>query len=126
MTDQPTAHSVRIQAEPGHAAVWIEDTRLPADQILGYTLTHDIQAALPQLVLHTRQPAGAAFAGLAHVLVADPTPPGRVIADFLRSIDPATLEQAALDRNDLGDERYDLTRAMLVQLADWAFARDDA
>ena len=44
----------------------------------------------------------------------------RVITQFLGNVDPAALENAALNRDDLGNSRYDLTRAMLRQLADWA------
>lgn len=123
---QPTAHSVRVDAQPGSADIWLDDTRLPADQVIGYTITHDIHAALPQMVVHTRQPAGAAFQALAHVLVADPVPAGETIRAFLRSINPVELEQAALDRDDLGDERYALTRAMLAQLVEWVDERGGA
>jgi hypothetical protein len=123
VTDQPVepqAHGVRIVAQPGHATITIGGTTLPADQLTGYALHHDIQAALPTLVLHTRQPDGAAFEGLARVAVADPRPASVVISEFLASIDAEALENAALNRDDLGDGRYDLTRAMLRQLADAA------
>jgi hypothetical protein len=117
---EPQAHGVRIDAQPGHATIRIGDTPLPTDQVTGYSLHHDIQAALPTLVLHTRQPAGAAFEGLARVAVADPRPASAVILEFLNCIDAEALENAALNRDDLRDGRYDLTRAMLRQLADAA------
>ncbi|BCK74008.1 hypothetical protein Srufu_079610 (plasmid) [Streptomyces libani subsp. rufus] len=122
MPDQPSAHSVRIDAQPGSASIRIDGAEV-GDQVLGYTIQHDIHSTLPQLVLHTRQPAGTLFNALAHVLVADPAPPGEAIVEFLRTINPIELEQAALERDDLGDERYDLTRAMLAQLTDWARER---
>ncbi|MFJ8677221.1 hypothetical protein [Streptomyces sp. NPDC093589] len=122
MADQPTAHSVRIDAQPGSASIRIDGTEIGPD-VIGYTLQHDVHGALPQLVLHTRQPAGTLFDALAHVMVADSTPPAETISEFLRTINPIELEQAALERDDLGGERYDLTRAMLAQLADWARER---
>ncbi|MGW7636090.1 hypothetical protein [Streptomyces decoyicus] len=119
MPDQPTAHGVRIDAQPGSASIRLDDTEIGQD-VVGYTLQHDVHGALPQLVLHTRQPHGVAFEGLAHVMVADTTPPTEAILGFLRTINPIELEQAALDRDDLGIGRYDLTRVMLAQLMDWA------
>lgn len=123
MTDatEPTAHGVRIDAQPGHAAISINGTPLPRGQVVGYTLEHDITSALPMLVLHTRQPEGAVWEGLARVAVADPQQDiGEQIAAFLANINPAALEQAALERDDLSNERYALTAAMLATLADWA------
>lgn len=121
---EPQAHGVKIVAQPGHATITVAGNILPPDQITGYSLHHDIQAALPTLILHTRQPAGAAFEGLARVAVADPRPASAVIVEFLSSIDAEALENAALNRDDLGNGRYDLTRAMLRQLAD--AAREEA
>lgn len=118
----PTAHSVRIDAQPGSASIRIDDAEV-GDQVLGYTIQHDIHSTLPQLILHTRQPAGTLFNALAHVMVAEPAPAGDAIRAFLRTINPAELEQAALDRDDLDEERYGLTRAMLAQLMDWAEER---
>lgn len=75
----------------------------------------------PQLILHAHpHKQGAEFDGLAHVVVGEEPEPGQAIADFLSSIDPKALEQAALNREDLGDDRYGLARAMLAQAADWA------
>ncbi|MEU7435738.1 hypothetical protein AB0B07_33595 [Streptomyces sioyaensis] len=119
---QPTAHGVRIDAQPGSASIRLDGTEVGQD-VIGYTLQHDVHGALPQLVLHTRQPGGVIFDALAHVLVAETTPPAKTIRAFLRAINPAELEQAALERDDLGDERYALTRAMLAQLMDWAEER---
>lgn len=120
---QPSAHNVRIDAQPGHASIRIGDAEIGPD-IVGYTLQHDVHGALPQLILHTRQPGGTIFEALAHVVVADPVPPADAIRAFLRAVNPIELEQAALDRDDLGDERYALTRAMLAQLAEWADERN--
>ncbi|MFI1161365.1 hypothetical protein [Streptomyces sioyaensis] len=125
MPDQPTAHGVRIDAQPGSASIRLDGNEIGHD-IVGYTLQHDVHGALPQLVLHTRQPGGAIFEALAHVMVADSVPPVEAILAFLRTINPAELEQAALERDDLGDERYDLTRAMLAQLMYWAEERGAA
>lgn len=126
MTEQtPTAHGVRIDAQPGRASIRLDGAEVGHD-VIGYTLQHDVHGALPQLVLHTRQPGGAIFEALAHVMVADTTPPAETIRAFLRTVSPAELEQAALNREDLGDERYALAQAMLFQLMDWAEERGGA
>lgn len=123
MTDTPTepqAHAVRIDAQPGHARISIDGTPLPAGTVTGYTLQHDIIGGLPLTVLHTRQPDGVVFEGLARVAVGVTDTPGDIVAAFLAQIDPGTLENAALNRDDLGNEKYALTRAMLRQITDWA------
>jgi hypothetical protein len=121
---EPTAHGVHIEAQPGHATISIDGSPLPDGQVVGYTLEHDVANALPMLVLHVRQPEGAAWEGLARVAVADPQQDvGEQIASFLANINPAALEGAAIEREDLADERYGLTAAMLRTLADWAQGR---
>lgn len=118
---EPQAHGVRIEAQPGAATITLDGTPLPAGQVVGYQLQHSIADALPMLVLHTRQTDGVMWEGLARVAVADPPQDaGEQIAAFLANISPAALEGAALERDDLGDERYALTAAMLRTLADWA------
>ncbi|MGW5689790.1 hypothetical protein ACWEWX_02165 [Streptomyces asiaticus] len=119
---QPSLHNVVIDAQPGHANISIDDAEV-GNYVLGYTLEHDVANALPMLVLHVRSPAGAIFDGLARVAVAAPQEPGEAIAQFLASIEPSALENAALNRDDLENVKYDLTRAMLAQLADWAQGR---
>ncbi|MFF9287515.1 hypothetical protein [Streptomyces griseosporeus] len=124
---EPTAHGVRIDAQPGHATITIDGTPLPAGQVIGYQLEHSIADALPMLVLHTRQADGAMWEGLARVAIADPQHDlGEQIAAFLAGINPAALEGAALERDDLTDERYALTAAMLRTLAEWAQGRGAA
>ncbi|CAM5491251.1 MULTISPECIES: hypothetical protein [Streptomyces] len=119
---QPSLHNVVIDAQPGHANISIDDAEV-GNHVVGYTLEHDVPNALPLLVMHVRHPAGAIFDGLARVAVAAPQEPGEDVARFLNAIDPAALENAALNREDLGAGQYDLTRAMLAQLADWAQGR---
>jgi len=122
--EQPTAHGVRIDTQPGDATISLDGNLLPRGQVTGYVLQHDIHHnALPEIVLHTRQPAGVIFEGLATVAVAAPTNPGDVIEQFLNGIDPAALERAALDRPDLQDGKHQVTAAILKQLADWAQGR---
>jgi hypothetical protein len=123
MTEPPTepqAHGVRIDAQPGHATITIDGTPLPAGTVTGYTLQHDIVGGLPLVVLHTRQSEAVAFEGLARVAVGVAESPADIVAGFLAQIDPAELENAALNRDDLGNDKYDLTRAMLRQATDWA------
>ncbi|MEZ7005673.1 hypothetical protein ACBR37_19360 [Streptomyces sp. AD55] len=122
---EPQAHGVRIEAQPGDATISLDGVPIPRGQVVGYSLEHDVANALPILVLHTRQPDGAAWEGLARVAVADPQQDtGEQIAAFLANINPAALERAALERDDLADERYALTAAMLATLADWAQGKE--
>ena len=122
-SQSPAAHGVRIDATPGDATISIDGLPLPRGQVTGYILQHDIQASLPSLILHTRQPAGVLFEGLATVAVAADQDYGDVIAQFLQGIDPATLQRAALDREEGG--KYGVTEAILKQLADWARGQRD-
>jgi len=121
---EPTTHGVRIDAQPGSVSISLDGTPLPAGQIVGYELQHDVANALPMLVLHVRQPAGTVWEGLARVAVADPQQDvGEQIAAFLANINPAALEGAALERDDLSMDRYGLTASMLATLQDWARGR---
>jgi hypothetical protein len=127
MTEQPTeprAHGVHIDGQPGHARISIDGTPLPAGQVVGYTLEHDIANALPMLVLHAREAASVVWDGFARVAVATPQDPGEAVAGFLQGIDPAALERAALDRPDLDGGKHGVTAAILRQLADWAQGKD--
>ncbi|MFB7738219.1 hypothetical protein ACFC08_28300 [Streptomyces sp. NPDC056112] len=122
--DEPQAHGVRIDAQPGAATITLDGTPLPAGQVTGYQLEHSIADALPMLILHTRQTDHVVWEGLARVAVADPQQDvGEQIAAFLANINPAALEGAAIERDDLADEKYALTAAMLRTLADWARGR---
>ncbi|RSS43823.1 hypothetical protein [Streptomyces sp. WAC08241] len=120
---EPTVHSVRIDAQPGHAKICLDNAPLPEEQITGYVLEHSITNALPTLLLHTRQPGHVQWQGLARVAVVEQVDPGPLITDFLRAINPAALDQAALDRDDLDGSPNELTKAMLAQLIDWAEGR---
>lgn len=118
---EPQACGVRIDAQPGHATITLAGTPMPSGTVTGYTLQHDIAGGLlPLVVLHTRQPDDVAFEGLARVAVGVTDTPSGIVAAFLAQVDPEDLENAALNRDDLGNSQYDLTRAMLRQLADWA------
>lgn len=122
--DEPTVHGVQIDAQPGEATIRLNGQLLPAGQLTGYVLQHDVHAALPTLVLHTRQPDSVHWEGLARVAVADSEQdPGEAIAAYLANIDPAALHRAALNRDDLDGTPHELTRAMLQQLVDWAQGR---
>ena len=119
----PQAYGVRIEATPGDALIAIGGEPLPRGQVTGYILQHDVHSALPSLILHTRQPEGVLFEGLATVAVAVQQDHGDVIEQFLTGIDPAALQRSALDRDDLGEDRNAVTAAILRQLADWAKGR---
>lgn len=123
MTDTPSkpqAYGVRIDAQPGYATISLNGTPLPAGLVTGYVLEHSVADTLPLLVLHTRQPDGAAFEGLAQVVVGVSKTPGDLIAEFLTEVDPQLLDQAALNRSDYGGGPGATARAMLQTLAEWA------
>lgn len=123
MTDtpeEPQAHGVRIDAQPGSATISLDGTPLPAGQVTGYTLHHSIQDALPTLVLHTRQTDAVAFEGLARVAVGITKSPGELVAAFLAEVDPVLLDQEALNRSDYGGGPGATAKAMLATLTDWA------
>ncbi|MFF8458836.1 hypothetical protein ACF06T_30375 [Streptomyces albidoflavus] len=92
--------------------------------VQGYTIEHRAGQA-PIVALHaTPQQNGVAFDGLARVVLTNhDQDPADTITAYLGSIDPAALQRAALDRNDLGDGKTDTTRAILRQLIDWAQGR---
>ncbi|MET9436874.1 hypothetical protein [Streptomyces sp. NPDC006551] len=120
MSLSSTPRHVHITTDGITSTVQIGDADL-SDQLRAFTLEQRLGQP-PMLVLYAvPHRDGAVFEGLAHVVVGEEQPdPGQIIADFLTSLDPQALEQAALYRDDLGDERYALTRAMLAQAADWA------
>ncbi|MFE7547097.1 hypothetical protein [Streptomyces gardneri] len=114
--------SVRITTDGVLATVEVGGVDL-SRQLRGYTLEHRANEA-PLLVLYaSAHAAPAVFEGFAHVVVGDTPDPGPAIAAFLRSVDAAALERAALDRDDLDGTRHELTRALLAQLADYALGK---
>jgi len=117
---EPEARGVHIDAQPGTATISIDGTPLPTGSVTGYTIQHDIIGGLPMVVLHTRQPDGVAFDGLARVAVGIPQTPGELIADFLAQVDPALLDQEALNHADYDGGPGATARAMLTVLAAWA------
>lgn len=119
-SDEPQAHGVRIDAQPGWATITLNGTTIPAGQVTGYTIQHDIQGGLPTLLLHTRQPDGVVFEGLPRVAVAVDQSPGDLIARFLAEVDPVLLDQEALNRADYGGGQGATARAMLATLTEWA------
>lgn len=121
---EPSAYGVSIDAQPGQAAIRLNGELIPSGQVTGYVLEHDVAAALPTLILHTRQPDQVHWQGLARVAVADPgRDDGQIIAAFLQSMDAGALYRAALERDDLDGSPNELTTAMLRQLTDWALGR---
>lgn len=116
--DEP--RRVEITADPWKAAVVVDGTDMTT-ALRGYTLSQEVGQA-PTVVLYPTPEHAAAFTGFARVQIAEPADPGPVVADFLRSINPAALDQAALQR-DLDGSPNELTRAMLEQLIDWAEGR---
>ncbi|MFG2540674.1 hypothetical protein ACGFU4_36090 [Streptomyces sp. NPDC048511] len=119
MADEP--RHVRITADGVMGAIAIDGTDI-SKSVQGYNLEHRVGSA-PLLVLYTAPHRGLDFDGLAHVAVGDQADPGDTVAAFLANIDPAALQQAALNRDDLDGSKQELTRAILRQLADIAQGR---
>lgn len=124
--DTPLVNGVRIEASPLGAKISIDGTPLPPDLVIGYELQHDIHNSFPMLVLHTRQRHGTVFDGMARVAVAETPDAGQAIADFVSQLDPAALQRAALDRDDLSGSKTEITEAVLKQIAEWALGGRDA
>ncbi|TQE33063.1 hypothetical protein [Streptomyces ipomoeae] len=122
MTDGSLAdapHEVRITSDGVRAQVTIDGHDLNRS-LAAYTLEHR-SGQPPLLVLYPKPPVdGAVFDGFAQVAVASEAPPAEAITAFLASIDPARLQQAALERTDLDGTPTELTSAMLRQLTEWA------
>jgi hypothetical protein len=120
MADEP--RRVQITADGGTASITVDGSDI-SKAVQGYTLEHRAGQP-PLLALYATPSGGAVFDGLAHVAVADAgQDDGQIVAAYLANIDPARLEAAALERDDLDGSRHELTRAMLAQLADWAQGR---
>lgn len=117
LADEP--RQVRITTDGTTGRIEVDGTNI-SSMLHGYSLEHRV-GQLPLLVLHAHpHREGVAFEGVAHVAVGTEHDPGEAIAAFLANIDPAALEQAALNRDDLDGTKSELTKAMLAQLADWA------
>ncbi|TXS39686.1 hypothetical protein [Streptomyces sp. t39] len=112
------ARHVRITADGPGADVRLDDQDI-SPHVAGYTIEHRV-GERPVVILHALPTGQAVFEGMAQVAVGRPANPAAAVVDFLQGIDPKRLEQAALERDDLTGERYDLARAMVAQLADWA------
>ncbi|MEU9703111.1 hypothetical protein [Streptomyces sp. NPDC047981] len=112
---------IRITTDGVRAAVSLDGSDM-SETLAGYTVEH--RAGLPpQVILFPRPDHQVAFEGMARVVVAEAADPGPTIVDFLRSINPAALDEAALNRDDLDGSSNELTKAMLAQLIDWAEGR---
>ncbi|MFB7222467.1 hypothetical protein [Streptomyces sp. NPDC056227] len=116
MADQP--HQVRLTSNGLSGTVEIDGADISA-QVQGYNLEARVGTA-PLLVLYASPHGGVAFEGLAHVAIGTEQDPGPSIAAFLANVDPSTLQQAALGRDDLENSKHGVTAAILAQLADWA------
>lgn len=119
---EPQAHGVRIDAQPGSATISLDGTPLPAGLVTGYSLQHSIADSLPVLVLHTRPGAtrDTLFEGLARVAVGVSRSPADIVKSFLAEVDPALLDQQAMNRADYGGGPGATARAMLQTLTEWA------
>ncbi|MFI0929623.1 hypothetical protein ACH4TP_37730 [Streptomyces sp. NPDC021012] len=112
---------VEITADLWKAEVVVDGTDMTS-ALRAYALSQEVGQP-PTVVLYPSPQHTATFAGFARVQVAEQADPGPVIVDFLRAINPAALDQAALGRDDLDGSPTELTKAMLAQLIDWAEGR---
>ena len=120
MDDQ--LRTVRISAEYATGTVEL-DGRDISSHVSGYQLKQ--RAGGPaELVLRLSPLVKDEFDGLARVVVGVDPDPGPAAAAFLSAIDAGELERHVLSRHDLMDGgQYELTRAMLRLLQDWASGR---
>ncbi|MFW3477339.1 hypothetical protein [Streptomyces microflavus] len=118
MADRP--HQVRLTSNGLSGSVEIDGTDITSS-VQGYNLEARAGSAL--LVLYATPQTGVQFEGLAHVAVGDQQDPGDTVAAFLANIDPAALQRAALNRDDLDNSPHELTRAMLMTLTDMALGK---
>lgn len=122
-----TPRRVSITADGPTARVVLDDADV-SEHITGYTLEQHV-GQTPVLVLHPRHSDAAFFEGMAQVAVAaqpEEQDQGAALAAFLEGIDAGALETAAINRDDLDDERYGVTRAVLRQLAEWVQGKGGA
>ncbi|MFE3216113.1 hypothetical protein [Streptomyces antimycoticus] len=117
--DTDTTRRVEITARDGRADIEIDDARIDPSAVKAYSVSH-LAGEQPELLLHVADRGATQWSGMARVAVADLSDPGPAAAVFLEAIDPEALERAALARSDLGTEPYSLTKAMLLQLGEWA------
>lgn len=131
MTDtigETATKHVHFEQDPSHPGLFL--LQLDGVEIRKKVSEVHISAVdgdLPRVVLVLSKSVDPTeFEGLARVAVGEPPEPldpGPAAAVFIGAIDPEELEKAALVRPDLGGEPYDLTRAMLAQLTEWANGR---
>lgn len=121
-TDQPRKFSVKMK-EGGKVDVSLDDH--PIQELLT-GISIDLKAGQPvadvMVTLSHRATQATEFEGLARVAVGA-VDPGPAAAAFLTAIDAEELENAALNRTDLGADQHALTKAMLLQLTEWAYGR---
>jgi len=110
---------VKITTQGERVDIEIDGVRIDPGAVRAYNVSH-IAGESPEIVLHVADRWENQWAGMARVATADLPDPGPAAAVFLGEIDAETLERTVLDRPDLGSEPYALTKAMLVQLAEWA------
>lgn len=106
----------------GRSAVVEIDGHDASRLVAAYTITQRASEEPEMVVWLAANATGTAvFDGMARVTVGEPPAAGPAAAAFLEAIDPGELEKAALARHDLMDgSAHELTRAMLVQLGEWA------
>lgn len=117
-----------LDERPKAVSIDASDPLRPRVTIDGHDVTHDLTGVslqvvareVPQVVLRVSGRAGASFDGFARVAVEVPADPGPAAEVFLAAIDPGELQNAALNRVDLGSGPTATTEAILAQLCEWA------
>ncbi|MFE6126730.1 hypothetical protein ACFQ6Q_00435 [Streptomyces sp. NPDC056437] len=109
---------VTIASDGPTATVHLDDVDL-TEAIRGYTVEHRA-GEHPMVVFYAKPGCEAQFDGMAMVAVGQPADPTEAVAEFLAGIDPAALQSAALNRDDLDGSKNELTTAMLKTLIDYA------
>ncbi|OKI09368.1 hypothetical protein A6A06_01255 [Streptomyces sp. CB02923] len=121
MSTSDQHHRVRISAAPEQPAVIEIDGHGVASSVEAYRITQTVDEGLEVALYVATDWNGVRFESLADVVV-EPADVRPVVAGFLDAVDWRKLDEAVLDRDDLGGAPGELTCGMLAQLREWALS----
>jgi hypothetical protein len=107
-------------SDPTRSVVELDGTDI-ARHVAAVQISADARTKVPQVLLElsVKTVQETVFDGMAVVRRSDGDPAAAIRA-YLADVDPEKLADAALNRDDLGDEPHAVTAATLRQLAEWA------
>jgi hypothetical protein len=116
--DEPLRHVAARLDALGHGTVTVDGQDL-TDSLCGVEV-RSIRGEPTQVALHAARPVEYDGPALVTVVQHEQGSDPAAIGTWLSQVDPARLEQAALQRPDIGSGRHALTQALLTTLAEWA------